>query len=284
MALCHCFRHHSWESKAGRMATQIDLSWPHEGVAQIVVDSGARNFMTWKSMGRLHESLVTARDGGARVVIIASGVDGYFFAHGHLGDNVASWTGGAASGDPRNGLRVQKELDTGPMVSIAAIDGQAWGGGAELAWSCDLRVASERATFAQVEAMLGVTTAGGSARITHLAGEAVAKQLVLDARPIDAQEAFRLGLVHRVVAAGDALSESIEWAGWLSQRPPWALAASKRVVNGSRGKDLTTVLREETSTYVEQFSKPEVLDLARAIQARYDQGADSYDAFGLPRH
>lgn len=265
------------------MATQIEVSWPHDGVAQLVVNSGARNFITWESMERLHEELVTARDAGARVVVIASGVDGYFFAHGHLGDNVASWTGGEASGDPRAGLRVQKELDTGPMVSIAAIDGQAWGGGAELAWSCDLRVASERSSFAQMEAMLGVTTAGGSARITHLVGEAVAKQLVLDARPIDAQEAFRLGLVHRLVAAGDALSESVKWAGWLSQRPPWALAASKQVINGARGKDLATALRDETTTYVEQFSKPEVLDLARDAQARYDEGADSYDALGVPR-
>lgn len=265
------------------MATQIEVSWPYDGVAQLIVDSGPMNFMTWESMEQLHERLLAVRSEGAGVAIIGSDVDGYFFAHGHLGDNVASWTGGSASGDPRAGLRVQKELDTGPMVSIAAIDGQAWGGGAELAWSCDLRVASERSSFAQVEAMLGVTTAGGSARIAHLAGEAIAKQLVLDARPISANEAFRLGLVHRVVAPGNALSESVQWAGWLSQRPPWALAASKHVINGSRGKDLATALRDETSTYVEQFSKPEVLDLARAAQARYDDGADSYDAFGLPR-
>lgn len=58
--------------------------------------------------------------------------------------------------------------------------------------------------------MIGVTTASGSARLTHLAGEAVAKQLVLDARPIGADEAYRLGLVHRVVADGDALAASAE--------------------------------------------------------------------------
>jgi enoyl-CoA hydratase/carnithine racemase len=165
------------------------------------------------------------------------------------------------------------------MVSIAAIDGQAWGGGAELAWSCDLRVASERATFGQPEVLIGVPPAGGAARIAHLAGEAAAKRLVLDGRPVSAAEALRLGLVDRVVPDGEAVTVALDWARWLARRPEWALAQSKEIIVGARGLTLGDALRRETGSFVAQFMRPEVRREALAVQQRYDEGADSYAAF-----
>lgn len=65
------------------------------------------------------------------MVILASAVGGFFISHGHIGDIVDNLTGRAEpSGDPRAFLRVRRELDRGPMISIAVIDGQAWEGGA----------------------------------------------------------------------------------------------------------------------------------------------------------
>jgi enoyl-CoA hydratase len=259
----------------------IRISRPHERVAVLLIDNGPRNFWTWRLAEEVEAALRSLDD--VDVVVIASAIDGYFIAHGHLGDNVATFTGEDASGDPMAGLRVFKALDTGPLVSIAAVDGQAWGGGAELAWSCDLRVASTSASFAQPEIRLGLTTVGGATRPTHLAGEAAAKRLVLDGRPIDGTEAHRLGLVHRVVDEGQALDAAVEWARWLASHPPGALARSKEVITASRGPHLQQALEEELRAYVESFLQPAALERAREAQARYDAGADSIDVFGLPR-
>lgn len=261
------------------MSAQVHYSSPVEGVAQLLLENGERNFSNWELQERLEEALKRARESGVRVVVIGSAVDGYFLAHGHIGNLVQTLTGGETTGDPRAGGRVQRELDVGPMVSIAAVDGQAWGSGAELAWACDLRVASSDATFAQPEILIGLTTGGGAARITQLAGEAAAKRLVLDGRPVSADEALRLGLVHRVVAAGGALRESLEWATWLAQRPPWALAAAKTIVTAARSGDLLEAVQAETTAFVKQFSRPEIVSSAAAAQTRYDEGADSYQAF-----
>jgi enoyl-CoA hydratase len=266
------------------MPAIVHVSFPAEGVAQLLMETGPRNFMTWELNERLDEALMRARDSGARVVILGSAVDGYFLAHGSLADNIATFTGNKASGEPTVGRRVLRELDTGPMVSIAAVDGQAWGGGAELAWACDLRVASERATFAQPEVNIGVVPgAGGTVRLARIAGEAACLRMVLDGRPVDAQEAYRLGMVHRVVPGGTVLGEALEWAKWLASRPAWALEANKRALTGARDMPLLDGLKHEGRIYVEQFSKPEALELARAAEAAYERGADSYEAFGIPR-
>lgn len=265
------------------MVPQIHVSHPIEGVAQLLLDNGPRNFSTAPLHERLEDALTAEREAGTRVVILGSAIDGYFVSHGHIGDIVNNLTGGTLSGDPRSFLRVQKELDTGPMVSIAAMDGRAWGGGFLLALSCDFRVASERTTVGQPEITAGVTTAGEGARIARLAGEAAAKRLLFDGRPLDATEALRLGLIDRVVPAGEALDAALQWATWLAQRQPGDLAMVKDVVTGARDLSLTEALKRETAIFVSKFAEPSVVERRTAVQRRYDEGADSYEAFGIPR-
>lgn len=265
------------------MNPQVHISHPVEGVAQLLLDNGPHNFSTAPLHERLEAALTAEREAGTRVVVLGSAVDGYFVSHGHIGDIVNNLTGGTLSGDPRSFLRVQKELDTGPMVSIAAMDGQAWGGGFLLALSCDFRVASERTTVGQPEITAGVTTAGEGARIARLAGEAAAKRLLLDGRPLDATEAHRLGLLDRVVPVGEALRAAIEWAGWLAGRQPGDLAMVKDVILGARELPLVDALKRETSIFVSKFADPAVVARLMAVHGRYAEGADSYDAFGIPR-
>ena len=266
------------------MTAQVHVSSPRAGVAQLLMDAGPGNFATAALHERLEEALVEVRRDGARVVVLGSHVDGVFVSHGHIGDIVRSLTGqGEPSGDPRAFLRVQKEFDTGPMVSIAAIDGQAWGGGFLLALACDLRVISETATVGQPEIMAGVTTAGEAARIARIAGEAVAKQLLLDGRPLSGTDAHRLGLAHKVVPAGEALTSAVEWATWLAGRRPGDLAMVKDLIVGGRDLPLSEALKRETAVFVSKFADPTVVSRLLAVQERYDDGADSHDAFGLPR-
>lgn len=265
--------------------TRVDVSTPHPAVGLLLLDAPPMNFTTAEMMGLVEQGLTRLGEDGARVVVVASAVEGYFLAHGHIGEllGTLAGVGDPPPGDPVARLRVHKALDTGPMVSIAAVEGQAWGGGAELAWACDLRVASEAASFGQPEVMIGVPTLDGAARISRLVGEATAKRLVLDGRPIDAAEAHRLGLVHRLVPAGGALDAALDWARWLARHPDWALAGSKELIVGGRDLSMRDALRRETALFVEAFTRPEVVDQAKHIQARYDNGADSYDAFGIDR-
>lgn len=266
------------------MADDVQLDFPSDGVALILQNTGAHNFSTFKANEQLLAALEHARDEGTRVVVVGSGLEGHFAGHGWLPDVIETFTGGTPSGDPVAGWRVFRELDTGPMVSIAAVDGAAWGHGAELAWACDLRVASTRATFGQPEINIGVCPgSGGTVRIARLVGEATALHLVLDGRPIDGAEAFRLGLVHRLVDPGQPLEEALAWADWLAGRPPGALTACKRALKGARGLAPEDALRHEGTSFIELLSRSETIERVRGAQARYDDGADTYGAFGIPR-
>lgn len=265
------------------MNDEIRVTEPADGVGMVTIDAPPRNILDSESWVAVERALGELRERGSRVVVLSSAVDGYFMAHGSLTRILDVFSGGDG-GDVGAQRRVMRELDTGPMVSIAAVDGQAWGGGAELCWSCDLRVAGTTASFAQPEIHLGLTPGwGGASKVAHLVGEAAALRLVLDGRPVTGEEAGALGLAHRVVRSGAAERTALEWAEWLAARPPWALAANKALVKGGRTLDLRDALRRELEAFAECASRPEALALVRAAQERYDDGGDSYEAFDLPR-
>jgi len=107
------------------------------------------------------------------------------------------------------GQAVLRRIETGGKPVLAAVNGFALGGGCELAMACHLRVASENARFGQPEVKLGIAPGyGGTQRLPRLVGKGVALQLILSGEMIDAQEAYRIGLVNRVVPAAELLAES----------------------------------------------------------------------------
>jgi enoyl-CoA hydratase/carnithine racemase len=268
------------DGKAG-VAEQVKWSQPGPGVGQILIDAAPLNILGSEAWQHFEKALEELHAQGSRVVVVGSSVEGYFMAHGSLRRILDVFTGRDA-GDVDAQRRVLRALDGGPMVSIAAVDGQAWGGGAELCWACDLRVASSAASFAQPEVNIGLTPGwGGATKVAHLAGEAAALRLILDGRPIAGGEAKELGLVHRLVDAGRALEEAIEWAKWLASRPAWALEANKALVKSTRSVSLRDALRKELETFATCASRPETLALIAAAQDRYDIGEDSYGAFGI---
>jgi enoyl-CoA hydratase len=107
------------------------------------------------------------------------------------------------------GQAVLRRLETCGKPVIAAVNGYALGGGCELAMACHLRLASETAKFGQPEVKLGIAPGyGGTQRLPRLVGKGVALQLILSGEMIDAAEAYRIGLVNKVVPAADLLRES----------------------------------------------------------------------------
>lgn len=127
--------------------------------------------------------------------------------------------------------RAYAALEASPLVSIAEIGGAAMGGGLELALACDLRIAAETAKLGLPEAGLGLLPgAGGTQRLTRLAGAAVAKRLILGAEVVDGAEAARLGLVQWAVPADALAGRAMQLARHLAALPGAALAECKRCI------------------------------------------------------
>jgi enoyl-CoA hydratase len=138
----------------------------------------------------------------------------------------------------RRGQDVFRRIETSPKPIIAAVNGFALGGGCELAMACHVRLASEAAKFGQPEVKLGVIPGyGGTQRLTRLIGRGRALQLLLTGEMIDAAEAFRLGLVNRIVGANESLLDTSRvMLQQMLANGPLALAHCIDAVN--RGTDI----------------------------------------------
>ncbi|MDQ6692453.1 MAG: enoyl-CoA hydratase-related protein [Candidatus Dormibacteraeota bacterium] len=136
------------------------------------------------------------------------------------------------------GQEVLNRLASSRLVSIAALNGHALGGGAELALACDLRVGAEEATFGFPEVGVGLIPGwGGTQRALRLVGPSRAKLVVLSGRRLPMPEAFRLGLVDIVVKRDQVAPVALELAVEIAAQSPSALVASKQAIDG--GADLT---------------------------------------------
>ncbi len=126
-----------------------------------------------------------------------------------------------------------------PKPLIAAVHGHALGAGCELSLLCDLRLAADDARFGLPEVSLGyIPSAGGTQTLPRTIAPGVAMHLILTGDPVDANEAYRLGLVHRVVPRDRLDDEADAWARALAVRDPLALAYAKEAV--VRGLDLSS--------------------------------------------
>jgi enoyl-CoA hydratase/carnithine racemase len=119
-----------------------------------------------------------------------------------------------------------------PVPTLAAIEGHCLGGGLELALACDLRVASATSSLGLPEIKLGLFPAGGGTeRLPRLIGESRARELMYTGNPIDAQEAYRIGLINRLVPGGGALGAAEELGRDIAARPGVALRTLKMVLD-----------------------------------------------------
>lgn len=124
------------------------------------------------------------------------------------------------------GQQIFRRFETSPKPVIAAVNGFALGGGCELAMACHVRIASEAAKFGQPEVKLGICPGyGGTQRLPRLVGVGRALQLLMTGEMIDAAEAYRIGLVNRVVPAADLLSAADAMLSQMLANGPLALSS-----------------------------------------------------------
>ena len=169
--------------------------------------------------------------------LILTGAGRAFVAGADIGE---LQTHGAVSAKAlaQRGQDVFRRFETSPKPIIAAVNGFALGGGCELAMSCHIRLASENAKFGQPEVKLGLIPGyGGTQRLARLVGKGRALQLLLTGEMIDAAEAFRIGLVNRVVPVAELLGAANAMMRLILANGPLAVAHCIEVVN--RGLDVT---------------------------------------------
>ena len=151
--------------------------------------------------------------------------------------------------------RIFSRLEALPQVTIAAINGFALGGGCELSLCCDLVVAAESARFGQPEVNLGILPgAGGTQRLSRIVGMHRAKELNLLGETIDAPEAYRIGLVNRVVPTASLMAEARALADKLLARPPLTLRLIKDAMNEGYDLDLAKGLALEVRSWAVAYS------------------------------
>lgn len=149
---------------------------------------------------------------------------------------------------------------------IAAISGFALGGGCELSMCCDIRIAAENATFGQPEIKLGlIPGAGGTQRLPRLIGMSKAKELLYTGDSIDANEAYRLGLVSKVVPVDSLMDEARTLALKIARQPGAALRATKIAMNGGIDMDIKSAIAYEARCFEILFSTEDQTEGTRAF-------------------
>lgn len=226
---------------------------------------GARNALNWAAQERFAEVVAAAaQDLSLRTLIITGVGHQAFVAGGDLKEL-------ARHGDEAGGIRLNWvmgqaliQLTKLPIPVIAAVNGDAYGGGCEILTACDLRLAAATARFQFAQIRNALTTGwGGTARLARLIGQSRAMELLLTGRTLTAQEAHAIGLVHEMVEKGqDVLSVALQWAERLVQLPRAALAANKTLVNADLS--LTDAYALETHLFTQMWVHP---DHHEAMQA-----------------
>jgi enoyl-CoA hydratase/3-hydroxyacyl-CoA dehydrogenase len=192
----------------------------------------------------------TRRAGTVRALVIASANPMLFCA----GADIKAFTtmddaAGKELLDDMHGLL--REIESAPVVSIAAVNAMALGGGCELAMACDFRIAAESAVFGQPEINLGIIPGfGGTQRLPRLVGEGRARELNLTGDPISAEEAYAIGLATRVVADEELFDTALAWARKLSEQAPLAVERIKRV---SAAGEIDAGIEREKEAFIEVF-------------------------------
>jgi enoyl-CoA hydratase len=157
-------------------------------------------------------------------------------------------------------------IDTLPKPVIAMINGYCLGGGCELALACDIRIASERASFGQPEINLGIIPGGGGTqRLTRLVGEGKAMELILSGAIIDAQTALAIGLVNQVMPADQLEEATLGLANRIAEKGPIALRLAKEAVKAASRSNLDEGLRREVDLFALCFSTEDKDEGVRAF-------------------
>ena len=202
-------------------------------VATISIDRpAARNALATRTMAELDEALAAAKAKRARILVIRGAGDQAFCAGGDLKELEDMRDAGDAAAMARRKRTTLDRITRASMPVIAGVNGDALGGGAELALACDFRIAAAHARIGFTQVSLGLMPAwGASERLAALVGRGRALHMLLTARVMSAPEALVAGLIEEVVPSGDFDERLAELAAGIAAAPAAAVTGIKRSVD-----------------------------------------------------
>ena len=237
-------------------------------VALVELDDPPLNLTTGPLLEDLDDALDAlelAEPGDVRAVVVTGRGEKAFSVGSNVKEFEADRTLGGAEPFELE-ARLAQRLAGLPMPTIAAIEGDALGGGLELALCCDLRVAAEHVRLGLPEVRLAVTpSTGGTQRLPRIIGVARAKELALTGRIIGAAQAEFIGLVNEVVPRGQAVARAREIGEEIAERGPLAVRAVKALVDGALDRTLAEGHQAEIETSVRIFQTDDLLEGARSF-------------------
>jgi enoyl-CoA hydratase/3-hydroxyacyl-CoA dehydrogenase len=239
------------QADAEQPAEVIKLETRSDGVAIAWLANGQMNSISPQVIEDLGKVWAKAKSSGVHALVIASSNPFLYSA----GADIKAFTSMDASGGAEllnQAHALFRELGSEGIATIAAVNGLAFGGGCELAMSCDVRIAARSALFGQPEIKLGIIPGfGGTQRLPRLVGSNKALEMNLVGDPILADEAFEMGLANRVVEDHELLDTALAWARKLASQAPLALEQIKRV---SAAGDLDEGIEAEKQAFATAFA------------------------------
>lgn len=237
------------------------------GIAEVTLNRPAvRNALNEATLRELEAAFTALHaDPSVRVVILTGAGEKAFAAGGDL-SAVVDFSPLQARDFARLAQRVLDCIEQGSKPVIAAVHGFAVGGGCELAMACDLRLAAAGSRFGQPEINLGILAGwAGTQRLARLVGKGRALELLLGGELIDAEEAWRIGLVNRVVPAAELLPEARRLAAGLAAKPATAVALIKAALHQGLEMDGARGASHEAELFGLCFASPDQQEGMRAF-------------------
>ncbi|MBX5481507.1 MAG: enoyl-CoA hydratase/isomerase family protein [Myxococcaceae bacterium] len=238
-----------------------------EGIQLWTIDGETRRNAISRAMLNELEALVTRVSSGrdVRVVVITGAGDKAFCAGADLKERATM-----SEAEVRAFLdqlrRTFRAIERSDCVFIAAINGAAFGGGTELALSCDLRVAAPVAELGLTEVRIGIIPGGGGTqRLSRLIGPGRAKDLILTGRRLNAAEAFTFGVVNRLAPEGRLVETALALAEAIRENAPVAVSTAKHAIDEGLSLDLDEALALELRHYEKVLATEDRLEGLRAF-------------------
>lgn len=252
------------------MAYQTMLYTKENGIGTVTINrpqaANAMNDQAYDELFQLFQEI--EKDTEVRVVIITGSGEKAFVA----GTDITNMAKLSAAEARAFAYKLKKTFDLIWNLDkpvIAAVNGYALGGGAELAMAADIIIASENARFGQLEINVGIIPgSGGTQRLQRLIGINKAKELIYTGKMIDAKTAYEYGMLNKVVPLADLMKEAKALAGTLLEKSSAILKLAKSAINNGANVDLNTGLNIEIECFSQCFATEDQKEAMKAFMEK----------------
>ena len=223
-------------------------------------DKAHGNQLKFSTIKEFYDTFYKLRHKSIKFIILSSSNKGHWLEHAHLKDIHNLSKNKKTSAHGKYWFKLIKEIRNEDVVYIAAINGNASGGGAELGWFFDFRISQKNVYFSQPEVDFGICPGlGGISMLSCLIGPSIANQLVMSGDKYSSTQLHNLGLINILSKKGQIKKDSLELANFLSLKSNTALSSIKKIFNNYYSKN-NHLLEYEQKTFLESINNLKTLE------------------------